>query len=161
MATIATSRDLFLSILALDAYNRGYKPGLLGLSEAPGTQIGTATITKTTRDINADVSFYASAYNWNGETVISYRGTRFDGALGPDLGDVMSGWTLSAGYASVAQPQLAKDFYTSVTNQPIYGVTPPANVVVTGHSLGGGLAAFVASLTGSQPSCWVSAGNRT
>ena len=37
------SKDLFLSILSMDAYNRGYNPGIEGLSDAPGTRIGNAT----------------------------------------------------------------------------------------------------------------------
>ena len=45
MAT-ATQADLFLAILALDAYNRSYNPGMAfaGNSDSPGTQIGDATI---------------------------------------------------------------------------------------------------------------------
>ena len=38
------SKDLFLSILSMDAYNRGYNSGIDDLSDAPGTQIGNATI---------------------------------------------------------------------------------------------------------------------
>ncbi|MEQ1718351.1 MAG: hypothetical protein ABL907_20610, partial [Hyphomicrobium sp.] len=144
---MATERDLFLSILALDAYNRGYNPGITGLSEAAGNQIGNATIALTTEDQFKSVSFYAAAYDWNGQTVISYRGTTFE--AGPNLGDILYGWTLSAGYGSSAQPQLAKEFYNQVTGLPIYG-PPSADVVLTGHSLGGGLAAFVASLSGSK-----------
>ena len=34
------SDDLFLSILAMDSYNRGYDPGIAGLT---GTSIGNAT----------------------------------------------------------------------------------------------------------------------
>lgn len=74
---MATERDLFLSILALDAYNRGYDPGMAGLSDAIGSAIGQATISATPQDIDAAqaASFYAVAYSWAGETVISYRGT--------------------------------------------------------------------------------------
>ena len=78
------SKDLFLSILSMDAYNRGYNPGIEGLSDAPGTRIGNATI------LNANIpqgsqaaSFYALSYTIGagvdgiapGTTVISYRGT--------------------------------------------------------------------------------------
>lgn len=40
------NRDLFLSILALDAYNRGYDLGIdLGSqSDAPGRNVGGATV---------------------------------------------------------------------------------------------------------------------
>jgi hypothetical protein len=37
--TTATSNDVFLAVLAMDAYNRGYLTGLKALS---GTGIGTA-----------------------------------------------------------------------------------------------------------------------
>ena len=87
-------------------------------------------------------SFYATAYNWHGETIISYRGTRFDGRAGPDEQDFLQGWTLSAGFDNAKQPQLAKDFYTNVTQQPVYDGTVPNNFVLTGHSLGGGLTEY-------------------
>jgi hypothetical protein len=104
---MATSNDLFLAILALDAYNRGYHPGLSGLT---GTQIGTATITSQEYSaVQVAADFYAVAYSWNGQTVISYRGTEFEGS--PSLGDLLNGWTLSLGNGSASQPQLAKDFY--------------------------------------------------
>lgn len=60
---MATSRDLFLAILSLDSYNRGYKPGLDGLSDALGIAIGNASIAATPENqaaaVNAD--FYAGA----------------------------------------------------------------------------------------------------
>ena len=86
------SKDLFLSILSMDAYNRGYDAGIAGLG-GEGSQIGNATIG---RDAEQRLSpgtaqaagFYASAYTLNGETIISYRGTdRYlaDGATGGDI----------------------------------------------------------------------------
>jgi hypothetical protein len=39
---MAISRDLFLSILALDSYNRGYGAGISNLSDTDGTRLGTA-----------------------------------------------------------------------------------------------------------------------
>jgi hypothetical protein len=50
---MATSNDLFLAILALDSYNRGYAPQLVltksgdALSDAAGTKIGNAKIVKS------------------------------------------------------------------------------------------------------------------
>jgi hypothetical protein len=73
---VVMNRDVFLSILAMDSYNRGYGANVGRLSQSGS--IGTATI-----GINADdpagvaqaVGFYAVAYDWNGQKVISYRGT--------------------------------------------------------------------------------------
>jgi len=99
MAT-ATQTDLFLAILALDAYNRGYNPGMTfaGDSDSPGTEIGDATILQATDDLSSqNSSFYAVAYSWNSETVISYRGTTFENNAA-NLGDVLNGWTLSLGF---------------------------------------------------------------
>ena len=68
--------DVFRAILALDSYNRGYHPGIEGLSSAVGTNIGMATIIGDDGQQAAqDIGFYAIAYEWNGETIISYRGT--------------------------------------------------------------------------------------
>ena len=77
------NQDLFLSILAMDSYNRGYDQGtLIGSGDSTsnqneiGRQIGYATI--TAQDISSAakaVGFYALSYEWNGQTVISYRGT--------------------------------------------------------------------------------------
>ncbi len=76
------NRDVFLSILAMDAYQRGYSPGI---SQMQGSAIGTAVIRRDSsvliRDgerLDQPVGFYAVSYDWNGETVISYRGTDFD-----------------------------------------------------------------------------------
>jgi hypothetical protein len=106
--------DLFLAILALDAYNRGYSPGMIfnGYSNSQGTMIGDATI--QLESANASSSFYALAYTWHGEAVISYRGTRFDGLLGPNWQDITNGWTVGAGYAQASQAQMALKFYTQV-----------------------------------------------
>jgi hypothetical protein len=61
------SKDLFLSILAMDAYNRGYNTGIDGLSNDPGTGIGNAKILRDsdTRTDSPEVnaSFYAVAYD--------------------------------------------------------------------------------------------------
>lgn len=62
---MATSNDLFLAILALDSYNRGYLPGIAGLPDEQGTQIGKASIVKTAEDAEGTAqaaAFYAVAY---------------------------------------------------------------------------------------------------
>ncbi len=76
---MATSTELMYAILAMDSYNRGYNPAIDGLSDAIGAQIGNAMISnRSSSDANSPAvasGFYAVAYEWNGETIISYRGT--------------------------------------------------------------------------------------
>jgi hypothetical protein len=87
------SKDLFLSILSMDAYNRGYNPGIAGLSESGA--IGNATLLTraglgVSQNDYADwqaASFYGLAYKLtqsvgtpgnqiaSGTTIISYLGT--------------------------------------------------------------------------------------
>ncbi|WP_428541755.1 hypothetical protein [Profundibacter sp.] len=87
------SKDLFLAILSMDSYNRGYGTGI-ELSDAVDTKIGAAKIGKRIQDVSDTfgseaqaAGFYAIAYDVDGsgpsglagKTVISYRGT--DAAL--------------------------------------------------------------------------------
>ena len=72
------SKDLFLAILSLDSYNRGYGEGIKGLGGL-GSKIGNATVTDES-DIadgseGVNAGFYAVAYDTEYGTVISYRGT--------------------------------------------------------------------------------------
>ena len=136
------SSDLFKAILAMDAYNRGYKPGIEGLSEAPGTKLGNATILDSKGDVEAQsAGFYAIAYKLaNGETVISYRGTDevVNWKLWDDRsGDLWEAWTIGGGNVEAKQATLAFEFYNAVKTTP--GVNAE-NISLTGHSSGGGLA---------------------
>lgn len=76
---MATSSELMYAILAMNSYNRSYNAGIEGLGGL-GSQIGTATITTdsettaATKDEAQAAGFYAVAYEWDGETIISYRG---------------------------------------------------------------------------------------
>ncbi|WP_084646956.1 calcium-binding protein [Mesorhizobium sp. WSM2561] len=147
--TTAMSKDLFLAILSMDAYNRGYATGLA----VEGNQLGVATISTDSEEVFRDPSapeetptaaqaadFYAIAYDWNGERVISYRGT-----------DV---WTelptvdlqLILGNYFVSQTRFAAEFYDSVTSD----LPSNAAVTLTGHSLGGALAGFVGAIYGTD-----------
>jgi hypothetical protein len=88
------------------------------------------------------------------DIVISYRGT--DNILA----DMQTGWTTGADHLS-SQAKLAAGFYYAVK-----AAHPTATNVLTGHSLGGGLAGFVAKQRGKGGTClhalsdWViSAGN--
>ncbi len=155
-----TSESLLLSILAMDAYNRGYGAGLadqqsddpdgLGLSGF----VGPARILALPEGIDVNgwqaANFYAIAYTIGGgvegiapgATVISYRGTDNIGA------DIWSGWTIGAGWiGSGTQADEALAFYTAVTGKDWWEADN--NAILTGHSLGGGLAGFVSRLSGT------------
>lgn len=154
------SKELFLAILSMDAYNRGYGAGIAdggegdtdGLGDSHGTQIGTATVDQASDSdpLSAEFAagFYAVAYDTPYGTVISYRGTdnpalRADPIKGGS--DIINGWVAGAGEAT-SQTQMAIDFYRSVfgLNDPgvsLYSCGPQSGIV-TGHSLGGGLAAY-------------------
>jgi hypothetical protein len=133
-----SSTDLMLAILAMDAYNQGPIPGLLGV----GGNIGGATRLGIQPSSDAGNSgFSATAYSLNGQTVIAYRGSDvlpgrngaaiFDSASWQDLG----AWSLTFdnNYAA-AQAVLAQTFYDQVRNQ-----VPGQQIITTGHSLGGAL----------------------
>ena len=68
-------RDVFLSLLALDSYNRGYGQNVGGLAAAGGIGNATIQLQSNITDGSDEVAagFYAIAYEWNGETIISYR----------------------------------------------------------------------------------------
>ena len=129
--------DLFRAILAMDSYHRD--EGGLRLI---GSEIGTATILDNSVDRGiTGFSFFAQAYTWNGKTVISYRGTDNIPV------DAATGWITGGGAYRGPQAQMAADFYKAIINS----ASPYSpNIEFTGHSLGGGLAAMMASLYGKQ-----------
>ena len=65
---MANSSDLFLAILALDSYNRGYDSGII----VPGSvqnEIGGAHVLTFPQSVSSDwvsAGFYAVAYEWGG-----------------------------------------------------------------------------------------------
>jgi hypothetical protein len=152
------NRDLFLAILAMDSYNRGYGQGVSGLANSG--HIGNATITRQSNIISDSTEvaagFYAIAYTVtgvdgiaDGSTVISYRGTNYD-ASGDysKFRDIWNGWIVGAGVA-VGQANPALEFYRAVNNgASAFDLTDGRSITLTGHSLGGGLAGFVGSLHG-------------
>ena len=81
---MSISDDLFMAILAMDSYNRGYAPGLV-LPASATSQIGNALLAANSsvlglgsdgQPIDEAAGFFAQAYTLsNGQTVISYRGT--------------------------------------------------------------------------------------
>ena len=76
------SQELFLALLAMDSYNRGYGQGIAGLEDTAG--LGTATFLQQDKSAEAQsAGFYGIAYTVGagvegiaaGTTVIAYRGT--------------------------------------------------------------------------------------
>lgn len=171
-----TKQDFLLSILALDAYNRG-APGdvsKVGLElDATDTVIGEAEfkiVSNNTLPETAFSGFSASEYSLDGKSVISFRGTDFDfttlSSASEFLRDVVAGWfpsfnilgndfSLLDGPLDVEdltiglQPANAAEFYELVTGSSVFDESSQ-NVIVTGHSLGGSLAGFVGSLSGAE-----------
>ncbi|MGH9875698.1 MAG: hypothetical protein ACRD9S_24845, partial [Pyrinomonadaceae bacterium] len=139
------NRDLFLAVLAMDSYNRGYNSGIDDLSnDNVGTQLGSAVIIGNADDPAGTAraaSFYAVAYQWHGETIISFRGTD-DTSFNFSPTDI-SAWLGGIG-SQTGQAGLAAQFYRDIspTNNP--------DVTFTGHSLGGGLAGLMGSLYGRE-----------
>ncbi|MEP3436529.1 MAG: hypothetical protein ABJN75_07100 [Hoeflea sp.] len=153
---MTVSNELMLAILAMDSYNRGYDAGIGdgqnvvdsvdtdGLGEA-GSTIGNAAVIDVDLPLGSEAAgFYAIAYQWNGETVISYRGTDNPNPLA-EGSDFWNGWTLGAGFPQASQGGLSIDFFESVVgdgdaNFSAFDEGAGDGVIVTGHSLAGGLA---------------------
>ena len=152
------SPDVFLSLLALDAYNRGYGRGVFANGSAnddseAGRKIGNATILNVDLPAGSEaVGFYAIAYELDGAKIISYRGTNFEfNSLNeflssPAILDIYNGWGIGGGYAPSSQAQLAINFYESVAGGLSIYDTNGGTTTLVGHSLGGGLAGFVGAL---------------
>jgi hypothetical protein len=116
--TASQKADLLMAILAMDAYNQGYDPGL----DHQAKQIGSAKF-ETDSSIKLDeletkaTGFYAAAYTLdagtkNETTVISYRGTD-----GDTITDVEYGWTVSLGKIDDNQASQALEFYNKVEEE--------------------------------------------
>ncbi|WP_108811931.1 putative Ig domain-containing protein [Sphingorhabdus sp. Alg231-15] len=159
------SRDLTLALLSLDAYNREYDQNLIVAGDSLGK---FSLISRESQGIGQQefsswqsTGFYAIAYDVSGAditglsgTVISYRGTNAnwdapdvtDFLDRPLVKDALTGWIVGAGIPG-GQANLAIDFYKAVAG----GVNPfLSDITTTGHSLGGGLAGYVATLYGND-----------
>ena len=141
--------NLFKAILAMDSYNRGYGADItidgskLGNSEIIKTSLslGTMTVAGKTIGLDEHIGFYGIAYKLaSGEKVISYRGTDELAGDGDVGSDAWYGYGVGTWTAEGKQAELAFKFYQSVA-----GAVDPrlANISLTGHSLGGGLAGLV------------------
>jgi hypothetical protein len=147
------SKELFLAILSLDSYSRGYGAAIddgegvdNGLGASSNDAIGNATFFKDRGDQTAkNAGFYAVSYTVgsgvdglaSGTTVISYRGTdNFGEYYNADRGanDILNGWLGGSG-TPTSQTSLALEFYQSVTGKSVFEGAA-ANTILTGHSLG-------------------------
>ncbi|EZP82420.1 RTX toxin [Novosphingobium resinovorum] len=99
------SPDLLLAILAMDSYNRGYESGIRGLEESG--VIGDAELVTRSEIFGENreedvyrtwqaAGFYAVAYEWQGRTIIAYRGSD-DGRLK----DIALGYPTALGIGSL------------------------------------------------------------
>ena len=147
---MSISKDLFLAILSLDSYNRGYGAGIddgIGIDDGLGTstssKVGAATFKSDKGDADAQAAdFYAISYTVKGgsvtgidhdTTVISYRGTDHPASeyFGTDR-------PIHTGDYDELELSLASQFRKSVGASLATGT----HITLTGHSLGGGLAGF-------------------
>jgi Ca2+-binding RTX toxin-like protein len=148
------NRDLFLAVLTMDSYNQGYGKGI----DIGTQQIGNASVISSTLTNTADfnIGFSATSYNWNGQTIISYRGT--DSIFGASVSggsDLDNGYGIAIGNPLAPQALSAVNFYKATLDSlglSGSGSTNPytANVTFVGHSLGGGLAGLMADVFGRQ-----------
>lgn len=161
--TVSSSSTLFKAILSMDAYNRGYLPSIdLGLTTINSTKIGEATIIRQS-DVDPGTpgvlaGFYAVAYSLSPtDTVISYRGTDelfgTDTTNGPVGGDLWNSYGIALGSIGSPQAAMSFSFYNSVAQQLAGSPTAnplTANISLTGHSSGGGLAGMVSDVYGKS-----------
>ena len=158
--------SLFQAILSMDSYNRGYYEGVKIVEgvNVVGSKLGATTIIQQSDFIagtqGVREGFYAIAYEYKymeggeekTETFISYRGTdQFLTANGVG-GDIVNSYDVGAGVADTPQSRLAIEFYKSVAAAINANNADPyaANITVTGHSAGGGLAGLVGAIYGKQ-----------
>lgn len=126
------NKNLMLAVLSMDAYD-------------PQGTIGIATQLKFQPSLSS--GFSAVAYNYDGKTVISYRGS--DDPIAWTGSDAWYGWGGAFG-AETTQAGQAAEFYKSVVGNAIFPYSTLGSVVFTGHSLGGGLAGLMAGLYGQE-----------
>ncbi len=112
-----------------------YDPGIHNIDNAQANQDVKQPLG------SAAVGFNAKAYTYNGETIISYRGTD------TFILDSIFGYQSSIGLGS-KQSELAAQFYQTVVGDAAFPFS--TSVTFTGHSLGGGLAGLMAGLYGKQ-----------
>jgi len=122
-----TDLNVLLAVLSANSYRQGV--GTSGQVERPSDveQIGSII------DANSGLEAYAFRYGGpNGQIIISFAGTDSDDIFGDALIDVQLAFGNRA-----QQLYLAASFYEQI--KAAYG----SNIIFTGHSLGGGIAALM------------------
>ena len=101
---------VFQALLAMDTYNQRLRQGVkTGVS-----RLGNAVVLENSDQLlggaRANTGFFATSYFWNGQQVISFRGT--DPESGSEFIKGMThGWPLGAGSNNADQAQQAIEFY--------------------------------------------------
>jgi hypothetical protein len=134
--------EIDYAVFAADTYVRPTVTDSLAASPSDVTMDypdgATLIDTSSIEGLGASDDFVANAYQVGSQIIISYRGT--DNLLA----DALSGWSGLLSNAELgSQVQDAIQFYNDVMAE-----FAPSSVVLTGHSLGGGLAGVVAALYG-------------
>lgn len=130
-----SNKDLLLSVISLDAYYRGLDAPEIGLD---GVNIGGAVYQAYDSGLGGE--YVATKYTLGGETIIAFRGTD------NPLSDLLTGWGGGAGFLTPQAIEAGQTYRDWIGNESIYD----ANVTLTGHSLGGGLAGLLATLYGKE-----------
>lgn len=143
------SNDIMMAVLSMDTYSRGPEARNIGADFSQSGSIGLYSIVTSSipSAYAQSFGFYGLAYQKGDETVISYRGTH------GILADAWYGYGIGAGESSGAhssQGSIAIDMYEQVTGRDVHQLGAAPNVTLVGHSLGGGLAGYVATLSGAQ-----------
>lgn len=163
------SQRVIASILAMDSYNRGYGEKIInpgGHAPTSPNKLGNIKIAYEAQPTLGQAnSFYGIAYEYAGQFYLSYRGTDYynnpDDGFFSNIkalvdGDVWEGWRIGSGSkiigADTDQSELAFELYQSVVNHvhSVSGHYFDSDVILTGHSLGGGLAGLVAGVYGLE-----------
>ena len=131
--TMATQFEIDCALMAGASYISTRKP----LNQFPIPSEWTEQIVERAAD---DTGFEATCFTKGTELVISYAGT-YDKDI---AGDIAADVGLATGFGSIQLLQAA-EYYLSLKNDPRY---QGYNITLTGHSLGGGLAALIGVLFG-------------